>query len=258
MSLFHEITNTLSTLFALVIIIGVICIFVAIVKGISNNAEQTKKMQQEKNANEKLVNTIISESLQLSTSALISQRNEVFRAYDELVACKKAGSFKIKEFVWIKVGNDFGCSMDINTCYKVLQYLNTELERRGVSTLVDHVQTPTYNNSSTRSFNTIPNQYTSENTEEAKTNQTFSETYENERNDILRRQFCFVDCSGSYRRWGDSFVDYKGNHCQWGDSFYDYDGNYIHWGGTYKDSSGAYRNWGDDFVDYSGNWIKVK
>lgn len=86
---------------------------------------------------------------------------------------------------------------------------------------------------------------------------TFSEMYEEERTDIMQHQFGFVDCSGAYRRWGDSFVDFKGNWCQWGDGFYDYDGNYIRWGETYKDSSGAYRRWGDDFVDCEGNWVRV-
>lgn len=93
--------------------------------------------------------------------------------------------------------------------------------------------------------------------EEADTEPTFAELYEEEREDIMRRQFGFVDCSGAYRRWGDSFVDFKGNWCQWGDGFYDYDGNYIRWGETYKDSSGAYRRWGDDFVDCDGNWVRV-
>lgn len=86
---------------------------------------------------------------------------------------------------------------------------------------------------------------------------TFSELYEKEREDIKRREFGFVDCSGAYRRWGDSFVDTEGNWCQWGDGFYDYDGNYIRWGETYKDSSGAYRRFGDDFVDCEGNWVRV-
>lgn len=81
--------------------------------------------------------------------------------------------------------------------------------------------------------------------------------YENEVREMGRNSFSFVDCSGSYRRWGDDFIDHKGNWCSWGSGFYDYDDNYIHWGGTYKDSSGAYRHWGDNFVDDAGNYVRI-
>lgn len=73
--------------------------------------------------------------------------------------------------------------------------------------------------------------------------------------DMKRRNFSFVDCSGAYRRYGDTFIDHKGNYCRWGTGFYDYDDNYIQWGNTFKDSSGAYRRWGDDFVDGAGHWV---
>lgn len=81
-------------------------------------------------------------------------------------------------------------------------------------------------------------------------------SFDEELRDMNRNSFVFIDCSGSYRRWGDDFIDHKGNWCQWGSGFYDYDDNYIHWGGTYKDSSGAYRHWGDNFVDAAGNYVR--
>lgn len=112
-----------------------------------------------------------------------------------------------------------------------------------------------YGDSSVRSYD-ADDEYTPIE-EDTNPEPTFSEMYEAEREDIMQREFGFVDCSGAYRRWGDSFVDTEGNWCRWGDGFYDYDGNYIRWGETYKDSSGAYRRWGDDFVDCEGNWVKV-
>lgn len=82
-------------------------------------------------------------------------------------------------------------------------------------------------------------------------------SYEQDVREMKIKQFSFVDCSGAYRKWGDTFIDHKGNYCSWGSGFYDYDDNYIHWGNTYKDSSGAYRHWGDDFVDAAGNYVKL-
>lgn len=74
---------------------------------------------------------------------------------------------------------------------------------------------------------------------------------------IIRKNFIYMDCSGNYRRWGEPFIDHKGNWCNWGSGFYDYDDNYIYWGDSYKDSNGAYRRWGDDFYDADGNYIRV-
>lgn len=90
-----------------------------------------------------------------------------------------------------------------------------------------------------------------------RTSNSYSKSYEEDLRETNRKQFSYVDCSGSYRRWGDDFVDHQGNWCSWGSGFYDYDDNYIRWGGTYKDSSGAYRRWGDDFVDGAGNYVRV-
>ena len=81
--------------------------------------------------------------------------------------------------------------------------------------------------------------------------------YADEVREINQNSFMYVDCSGSYRRWGERFIDHRGNWCEWGSGFYDYDDNYIQWGETYKDSSGAYRRFGDDFVDANGNYIRV-
>lgn len=91
----------------------------------------------------------------------------------------------------------------------------------------------------------------------SQSNSSTYKSYEQDVREMKIKQFSFVDCSGAYRKWGDTFIDHKGNYCSWGSGFYDYDDNYIHWGSTYKDSSGAYRHWGDDFVDAAGNYVKI-
>lgn len=128
--MFDEFFNTLSTVFTLIIIVGVICVIAGIVKGLSASKEQAEREQREKEEKTNLINTLISQSRQFPTDVLISQRNEVYRAYKELEACKRSGSFKIKEMVWIRIGDKFGCGMDLNTCYTILQHLNSEIKRR--------------------------------------------------------------------------------------------------------------------------------
>jgi len=128
--MFDGLMDTLSTAFTIGIIVVVICVIVGIVKGISASKEQAERQQAEMAANTNLINTVIADSRRFSTDVLISQRDEVYRAYKELEACRRSGSFKIKEMVWIRVGDNFGCSMDINTCYTILQHLNKEIESR--------------------------------------------------------------------------------------------------------------------------------
>ncbi len=129
--MFDGIMDTISTAFTIGIIVVIVCVIVGIVKGISDGKEQVERQQAEAAANTNLINTVIAESRQFSTDVLISQRDEVYRAYKELDACRRSGSFKIKEMVWIRVGDEFGCYMNINTCYTILQHLNKEIEGRG-------------------------------------------------------------------------------------------------------------------------------
>lgn len=128
--MFDGIMDTLSAVFTITIIVVVVCVIVGIVKGMSAGKEQAERKQREEAENINLINTVISESRQFSTDVLTSQRDEVYRVYKELEACKRAGSFKIKEMVWIRVGDKFGCSMDLNTCYTILQHLNREIDGR--------------------------------------------------------------------------------------------------------------------------------
>lgn len=128
--MFDGIIDTLSTTFTIAIIVIVVCVLVGIAKGISASEEQAERKQREEEEKKNLINTVISQSKQFPTDVLISQRDEVHRAYNELLACKRTGSFKIKEMVWIRIGDKFGCGMDLNTCYTILQHLNSEIKRR--------------------------------------------------------------------------------------------------------------------------------
>ena len=78
-----------------------------------------------------MINQIFSDSKNFPTNVLISQRDDVQQAYNELYDCKQRGSMKTKEILpFFRVGDDCGCSMDLKTCDIVLKILNDEIQRR--------------------------------------------------------------------------------------------------------------------------------
>lgn len=128
--MFDDIINAISTAFTITLILFIILIVIAVIKGIENGQKRTEQIQKEQIENQNLINTIISESKQFPTEVLISQRDEVLRAYNELYNCKQNGLMKKKEYVWIRVGNKIGCPMDLKTCYTVLEFLSEEINKR--------------------------------------------------------------------------------------------------------------------------------
>lgn len=128
--MFEEIMDTLSTTFTIFILIVIVIIVAVIIKGISDYDKQIEIEQQKKEEKAKLLNTVISQSRQFPTEVLISQRDEVYRAYTVLESCKRSGTMKIQEMVWIRVGDKMGCWMDIGTCCAVIKHLDQEIERR--------------------------------------------------------------------------------------------------------------------------------
>lgn len=128
--MFDDIINAISTAFIITLILFIILIVIAVFKGIENGQKRTEQIQKEQIENQKLINTIIYESKQFPTEVLISQRDAVLQAYNELLSCKQAGLRKSKEIVWIRVGNNIGCSMDLKTSYTILEFLTEEINRR--------------------------------------------------------------------------------------------------------------------------------
>ena len=128
---FDEIRDTLSTALTIAISMGLICIFIGIIKGIFDCQKVEERKRCEEEENKQLINAIVVRSQKLSKEVLINERNEVYRAYNELEGCRRAGSMKVKEWVWISDGNTVGFGLDIDTCYTILQCLNQEIARRG-------------------------------------------------------------------------------------------------------------------------------
>ena len=117
----------MGVILVLIVVAVVLC---GVIKGLSDSEKQLERKTCEEEKNEELINTVIFQSKDFSIDMLITQRNEVRRVYNELEECRRAGSMKIKDFAWIWVGNKFGVSLDRNTSYKILQYLNSEIEKR--------------------------------------------------------------------------------------------------------------------------------
>lgn len=128
--MFEEILDTISAAFTIMIVIVVVCIVVGIIKGVQQSQEAAERMQREEEEKQKMINQIISGSKKFSTEVLISQREEVQRAFNVLYECKRSGSIQRLEIVYIPAGDDWACSMDLKTCHTVLQILDDEIKRR--------------------------------------------------------------------------------------------------------------------------------
>jgi len=129
--MFEDILDTISAAFTIMIVIVVVCIVIGIIKGVQQSQEAAERMQREEEERQRMINQIISDSKKFSTNLLLSQRRDVQQAYNELYACKQRGSMKTKEILPLfRVGDDFGCSMDLKTCHTVLQILDDEIKRR--------------------------------------------------------------------------------------------------------------------------------
>lgn len=129
--MFSELFETIKVAFGIMIAFVIIMIIVGIIKGKSALEEQTEREQREEEKKRKIINTVISEARQFPTDVVISQRDEVGRVCIVLRECKRTGDCKIREFAWIRVGDKFGVSLDLDTACTILQYLNAEIERRG-------------------------------------------------------------------------------------------------------------------------------
>jgi hypothetical protein len=125
-----KISNTIETIFTIGIIVFIGILLFYFFKSIIDSQRKHEREEKEKKDNEKLINTIISEAKTFPINVVISQRDSVREAYNELLECKRTGSHKIKTFVLIRVGDKLGCGMDLNTCRTVLHLLNEEIARR--------------------------------------------------------------------------------------------------------------------------------
>ena len=115
----------------ILILIFVAIMMVAIFKSISEAEEHAENLRQEEEKRINLINAVISEAPHRPTEALISQRDEIYRAFDELKSAQRTNSMKTKEMVWLVIdGKLCPYGMDINTCYTLLKHLNQEIERR--------------------------------------------------------------------------------------------------------------------------------
>ena len=129
--MFDELIQTISTIFTLTVIIGGVCIVVAIIKGIQQNQEYAERLQREREENQKLINQVALDSKSFPTSVLICQRDEMLQAYNELYACKQRGALKRKELLPLfRVGDECGCSVDLETSYAIWKILDDEIKRR--------------------------------------------------------------------------------------------------------------------------------
>lgn len=128
--MFSELFDAIRAGFGICITIGIVIIVLAAIKGISDAKAQAESDRIEKEENRKLINTVISEARQSPTDVVIAQRDEVARVYRELAACRREGSLKIKEFAYIKVGDEFMVTLDFHTSYTILKHLNDEIARR--------------------------------------------------------------------------------------------------------------------------------
>ena len=129
--MFDEIIDFMSTVFTLTVIVVIICVVVGILKGIKESEERAERMRREQEEQQKLIKQIEADTKVFPTNVLISQREEVWQAYNVLYDCKQRGSIQTKELLlFFRVGDKLGCSMDLKTCDIVLDILNDEIERR--------------------------------------------------------------------------------------------------------------------------------
>lgn len=129
--MFDEIISLITTAFTIAVIVFVLCIVIAIIKGLGNHQKNAERIEKEQKENQKMINQIISDSKNFPTNVLISQRDDVQQAYNGLYDCKQRGSMKTKEILpFFRVGDDCGCSMDLETCDTVLKILNDEIQKR--------------------------------------------------------------------------------------------------------------------------------
>lgn len=128
---FEKIGNAISNIFTFIIVAFVAYIAFIIIKAVINHLKDMERDRKEEEERKALINQIISDSKRFSTSVLISQRNDVQQAYSELYACRQRGSTKRKELLlFFRVGDELGCSMDLETCQAALQVLDDEIQRR--------------------------------------------------------------------------------------------------------------------------------
>ena len=129
--MFDELIDTISTVFTITVIIVIICVIVGIAKAIQQSQEQAERLQKQREENQKLINQITLDSKRFPTSVLISQRDEMLEAYNELYSCKQRGALKRKELLPLfRVGDDLGCSVDLETSYAIWKILDDEIKRR--------------------------------------------------------------------------------------------------------------------------------
>ncbi len=97
--MFDEIFDFISTVFTIAIVVFVVCVAFAIIKGIISYQKNAERLEKEQKHDQELINQIILDSRKFPTELLISQRDEVLQVYNELYDCKQRGSIKTKEIL---------------------------------------------------------------------------------------------------------------------------------------------------------------
>ena len=111
----------------ILIIFGIaIAIAIISIKGIKN-CQEMKQVQAKRQA---LIDAIIAEHKKLSTEILLNRRQEVMSAYNSLKDRVAKGERFAKDVIFLPIGDEMLCSVDLDLCSVILKHLNDEIAQR--------------------------------------------------------------------------------------------------------------------------------